>query len=128
MTPKKTSKPKATSSTAMTEGVNEEEAEPILEPMNVEAKPIQEEEIPQPSPTSNKKNISKHGSRRITRSQTIGKGNLEDNFQEIDIEETPIVRAERIEGDKKKKQKGRTVKTLYFVGEDTCNIPKWRMQ
>ena len=33
-TPKKTSKPKTTSSPAVIEGVNEEEAEPILEPMD----------------------------------------------------------------------------------------------
>ena len=86
--------------------------------MDVETKPIQEAEIPQPSPTSNKHNISKHGSRRITRSQTIRKGNIEDILKAIDIEETPIFRSEDIEDDKKKKKKGKTVKNINFVGED----------
>lgn len=124
VTPKENPKPKATPSNKndkypfMTEGVNEEEAEPILEPMDFETEPIQEAEIPQPSSTSNKQKISKHGSRRITRSQTIGKGNLEDILQAIDIEETPVVKAEDIEDDKKKKKKGKIVKKLDFVGED----------
>ena len=93
VTPKKAPKPKATSSPAATEGVNEEETEPILEPMDVETKPIPEVVIPQPLPIRNKQKISKHGSKRITRSQKIGKGNLEDILQAIDIEETSIIRA-----------------------------------
>ena len=85
--------------------------------MDIKIEPIQEAKIPQPSPTSNKQKISKHDHRRITRSQTVGKGNLEDILEALDIEETPVVRVEDIEGDKKKK-KGKTVKKLAFAGED----------
>ena len=71
--------------------------------MDVETEPIPEANIPQPSATRNIQNISKHSSRRITRNQTISKENLEDILQAIDIEKTPIVQEEDIEGKKKKK-------------------------
>ena len=98
VTPKKTPNPKATpsnkndKSTAGKKGVNEEEIEPIIEPMDIETEPIQEAEIPQSSPTSNKQKTSKHGHRRLTRSQKIGKGNIEDILQAIYNEETLVVR------------------------------------
>ena len=49
--------------------------------------------------------MSKHGSKRITRSQKMAKVNLEDILHAIDIEETPIVQAKDIdEGGKKIKK------------------------
>ena len=47
----------------------------------------------------------------------VAKGNLEDILHAIDIEETPIVQAEDIEGEKKLK-KAKSTKKLEFEGED----------
>ena len=86
VTPKNISKPKITSSLVVLEEINEERGQPIVEPMDIEVEPMLETDIPQPSSASQKKKISKHSSRRITMSQTLAKGNLEDILQEIDIE------------------------------------------
>ena len=86
--------------------------------MDIETEPIQEAEMPRPSPKINEQNISKQGHRREIKSQKSVKGNLEYILQAIDIEGTRVARAEDIEGDKKKKKKGKTVKKLDFVGED----------
>ena len=85
--------------------------------MDIEIEPTQEAEIPQPSPISNKQKINKKIHGRITRSQTIGKGNLEDILKDIDIEETPMVRDEYVKGNKKK-NRGVTARKLCFSRED----------
>ena len=41
--------------------------------------------------------MSKQGRKRITRSQTVAKGNLEDILHAINIEETPIVQFDDID-------------------------------
>ena len=48
----------------------------------------------------------------------MAKVNLEDILHAIDIEESPIVQAEDIEGDGRKLKKGKSVKKLDFAGED----------
>ena len=62
--------------------------------------------------------VSKNGSKRIIRSQTVAKGNLEDILHAIDIEETPIVQAEDIDEGGKKLKKAKSTKKLEFEGED----------
>ena len=65
-----------------------------------------------------KNKFSKQGSKRITRSQTLAKGNLEDILHAIDIEESPIVQAEDIEDGGRKLEKGKTAKKLDFASDD----------
>ena len=62
--------------------------------------------------------VSKHGRKRITGSQTVAKGNLEDILHVIDIEETPIVQAEDIDEGGKKLKKAKSTKKIGFEGED----------
>ena len=86
--------------------------EPIVEPMEVEIEHAQETEVSQPTPTNSKsKPIKKSG--RITRSQTLGKGNIEEILQAIDIEENLVVKVVDVKG-RKKKNKGLTTKKIDF--------------
>ena len=48
----------------------------------------------------------------------MAKGNLEDIFHAIDIEETPIVQAEDIDEGGRKLKKGKKAKKLDFSGDD----------
>ena len=83
VTPKKVSKPKITPSLVVIEEIDEKGRKFLVEPMDIEVEPLQETDIPQLAPAKRKRKISKHGSRRITRSQTISKGNIEDILQAI---------------------------------------------
>ena len=69
-------------------------------------------------PVKQEKNVRKNGSKRITRSQIVSKGNLEDILHAIDIEETPIVQAKDIDEGVKKLKKAKSAKKLEFEGED----------
>ena len=69
-------------------------------------------------PAKQEPTMSKHGSKRITGSQTVAKGNLEYILHAIDIEETPIVQAEDIDEGGKKLKKAKSTKKLEFEGED----------
>ena len=69
-------------------------------------------------PAKQKPTVSKHGSKRVIRSQTVAKGNLEDILHAIDIEETPIVQAKDIDEGGKKLKKAKSSKKLEFEGED----------
>ena len=62
--------------------------------------------------------MSKHGSKRITMSQTVAKGNLEDILHAIEIEETPIVQAKDIDEGGRNLKKGKTAKKLEFAGDE----------
>lgn len=99
--------------------------QPITEPMEVEMEHLQKKEIPQPTHSSNKPKPCKKSHGRITRSQAVGKGNLDDILQEIDIEETPVVKVVQVKGGKKKK-KGPTAKKIKFSTEDAGFIFKPR--
>ena len=62
--------------------------------------------------------VSKHGIKRVNKSQTVVKGNLEDILHAIDIEETSIFQAEDIDEGGRKLKKGKTAKKLEFAGDD----------
>ena len=84
----------------------------------METEPLQKVDTYKATPTKKKPTVSKHGSKRVTRSQIVAKGNLEDFLHAIDIEETPIVQAEDIDKGGKKLKKSKTAKKLKFEGED----------
>ena len=84
----------------------------------MEVEPLQEIDTPQTTPAKKNKTVSKQGHKRVTRSQTLAKGNLEDIPHEIDIEESPILQAEYIEDGGRKVKKGKTTKKLDFSGDD----------
>ena len=83
-------------------------------------------------PTKQKQAVSKQGTKRMTRSQTVSleekkmvvedrevaKGNLEDILHAIDIEKVPIVQAKDIEEGGQKLKKAKSAKKLEFEGED----------
>ena len=78
---------------------------------------MQKADTPKVTPAKQKPTVSQKGSKRVTRSQTVAKGNLEDIFHAIDIEETPIVQAEYIDEGGRKLKKAKIAKKLEFVGE-----------
>ena len=86
--------------------------------MGIEAEPLQKIDTPKTSPAKQKQTVSKKGSKRVTRSQTVAKGNLEDILHAIYIEETRIVQVEDIEDGGRKMKKGKTAKKLEFAGDD----------
>ena len=69
-------------------------------------------------PAKQEPTMSKQGNKRITRNQTLAKGNLEYILHAIYIEETLIVQAEDIDEGGKKIKKAKSVKKLEFEGED----------
>lgn len=69
-------------------------------------------------PAKQEPTVSKQGSKRVTRSQIVSKGNLEEIIHAIDIEETPIVQAEDIDEGGHKLKKAKSTKKLEFEGED----------
>lgn len=79
---------------------------------------MQKIDTPKSSPAKQKQTVSKQGSKRVTRSQTVAKGNLEDILHAIDIEEIPIVQAKDIEDGGRKLKKGKTRKKLEFADDD----------
>ena len=99
--------------------------QPITEPMEVEMEHLHNTILPQATPSSSKPKPSKKSHGRITRSQIVGKGNLEDSLQAIDIEETLVVKVVEVKGGKKKK-KGLTAKKLDFSSEDAGFVFKPR--
>ena len=131
LTPKKTPKSKTNPFSKNDEPIPEAEdgyegeMQPIIEPMEVEMENLQKKEIPQPKTTRNKPKPNKKGHGRITRSQTVGKGNLEDILQAIDTEETTVVKPVEAKVGKKK-NKGLTAKKLEFSSEDASFLFKPR--
>lgn len=84
----------------------------------METEPLQKVDTPKATLTKQKPKVRKNGRNRVTRSQTVAKGNLEEIFHAIDIEETPIVQAEDIDEGGRKLKKLKTAKNLEFAGED----------
>ena len=79
---------------------------------------MQNIDTPKATPEKHKPIVSKHGSKRVTRSQTVVKGNLEEILHVIDIEETPTVQAEDVEEGGRNIKKDQTAKKLEFAGDD----------
>lgn len=76
VTLKKVSKPKTTPYPTVIEDIDEEGRQFPVEPMDIEVEPLQETDIPQLAPEKKKHKTSKQSSNKVTRSQTISKGNL----------------------------------------------------
>ena len=134
VTPIRTPKPRRLPSPLVAE-----QSEPVgadqSEPVMMETKQLQRFDTPTVSPSKHKSTmskpakqeqvVSKQGSKRITRGQTVAledktvaKGNLEDILHAIDIEETPIVQVEDIDEGGQKLKKAKSAKKLEFEGED----------
>ena len=84
----------------------------------METKPLQKIHTPKTTPAKQNPIVSKQSSKRVTRSQTVDKANLEDILHAIDIEETPIVHVEDVEDGGRKLKKGKIAKKLEFAGDD----------
>ena len=73
-----------------------------LEPVSMETDLLQKVDTPKATPAKQKPTMRKHASKRVTRSQTVARGNLEDILHAIDIEETPIVQDKYIDEEGRK--------------------------
>ena len=109
VTPKRFPKPRDVSSPTVAEQV---------EPVSIGTEPLQKIHTPKATPIKQKPTVSKHGNKRVKRSQTVAKVNLQDILHAFHIEKNPIVQYEDIDEGGRKLKKGKTAKNLEFVGDD----------
>ena len=86
VTPKRAFKPRNISSPIVAEEFEEGNRSSPPKPVSMETEPLQKIDTPKATPTKQKPTVGKHGSKRVTRRQTVVKGNLEYILHPIDIE------------------------------------------